>query len=79
MLVVNDERNAFLLEHSENLSEKIAAALAEQSMTEGFGGFMVKTMEPVRFTMAEYPAYLPYRALFEGEGVRRMLCFPLGG
>ena len=78
VLVVNDDRNVFVLEHGENLSEKIAAALAEQSMTEGFGGFMVKTMEPVRFTMEEYPAYLPYRALLEGEGVRRMVCFPLG-
>ncbi len=78
VLVVNAERKAFLLEHSENLSEKIAAALAEQSMTEGFGGFMVKTMEPVRYTIGEYPAYIPYRALFEGDGVRRILCFPLG-
>jgi PAS domain S-box-containing protein len=79
VLVVNDERNAFQLEQTENISEKIAAVLASVNMTEGFGGFMVKTMEPVRFTIAEYPAYLPYRALFEGEGVRRVLFFPLGG
>lgn len=79
MLVVDAKRAAFVLEHQENLSEKLSATLGELGMTEGFGGFMVKTMEPVRFAIAEYPAYLPYRALFEAEGVKRMLCLPLGG
>ena len=79
MLIVNDARTGFVLEQAENLGEKLTAALAEQSMTEGFGGFLVKTMEPVRFTIAEYPPYLPYRSLLENDGVRRIMCLPLGG
>lgn len=79
MLIVNDTRSEFVLEQAENLGEKLTAALAVQSMTEGFGGFLVKTMEPVRYTIAEYPPYLPYRSLLENDGIRRVMCLPLGG
>ncbi len=79
VLTVNAPRTEFVLEHHENLSERLQDALREQNMTEGLTGFLVKTMEPIRFRIDEYPPYLPYRALFESEGVQRIVCLPLGG
>lgn len=40
-------------------------------------GFLTKTMEPVRLTIEEYPAHLPYRALFEAENFRALAFLPL--
>jgi len=79
LLSVNNARTGFSLEHHENLSDRLRGALQEQSMTEGLTGYIVKTMEPVRFTIDEYPPYLPYKALFESEGVKRIVCLPLAG
>ncbi|HSQ74844.1 MAG TPA: PAS domain S-box protein, partial [Bacteroidota bacterium] len=78
-LMVNDTNTGFLLEHQENLSERLQDALRDLNMNEGLGGFLMKTMEPVRFTIEEYPPYLPHKSLFESEGVKRIICFPLSG
>ncbi len=40
-------------------------------------GYITKTMEPVRLVIEEYPAHLPYRALFESENVRALAFLPL--
>jgi PAS domain S-box-containing protein len=79
VLMLDDAGTGFVLEHAENLSDKLQNALRGLNMKEGLGGFLVKTMEPVRFTIEEYPPYLPHKALFEAEGIKRIICLPLSG
>ncbi len=68
---------SLLLEMEEHLSPALKEKLQELPAAEGLMGFLTKTMEPVRLTIAEYPAHLPFRGLFEGEGIHAVAFLPL--
>ncbi|HTY58124.1 MAG TPA: PAS domain S-box protein, partial [Bacteroidota bacterium] len=65
------------LQVDESLSPRIATALARQNAREGVTGMVWKTAEPVLLDVSEYPPHLPYRSLFESEGIRSALYIPL--
>ncbi len=73
----NDD--AFILSNEEHLPEQLRSALAMISATEGLGGYLVKTMEAVQYTLETYPAFLPYRTVLEAEGIQTIACLPLAG
>jgi len=62
---------------NESLSDNVAAALRVQHAGEGTTGLAMKTAEPQLLDVAEYPPYLPYKSLFEAEGIRTVLYLPL--
>ncbi len=62
---------------SHGLSEKASAVLASQSPGEGVPAYMAKTLEPVVTAITSYPAHLPLRALWEGEGYGTVAYVPL--
>ncbi|HXX65063.1 MAG TPA: PAS domain S-box protein, partial [Bacteroidota bacterium] len=67
---------AFELKCNEALSENVSSTLAVQSSKEGLVGLICKTAEPLLLSVADYPAYLPHRSLFESEGIRAVLLIP---
>lgn len=60
-----------------NLGEKVVTAFAAQHLDEGLARFFNKTHEPIVATVSEYPPYLPYKGLFEGEGYTTVAFLPL--
>lgn len=62
---------------SEGLSEKLVETLSSQNVKEGITGYVVKTMAPIVLTVGEYPPHLPYKGLFEAEGLRMVAYVPL--
>jgi PAS domain S-box-containing protein len=68
---------ALHLELAEGLTEKLATTLADQPVREGLTGFIAKTAEPVLLELSAYPAHLPYKSLFESEGIRSAVFIPL--
>ncbi len=61
----------------EGLSGKLVETLSSQHVREGITGYVVKTMAPVVLIVADYPPYLPYKGLFEAEGLRMVAYIPL--
>ncbi len=61
----------------ESLSTRVATTLARQNAREGVTGMVWKTAEPLLLGVQDYPAHLPYKSLFETEGVRSILYIPL--
>jgi PAS domain S-box-containing protein len=62
---------------SRGISEKVSAMLASQSPDEGVPAYMAKTLEPLVTAVTSYPAFLPLRALWEGEGYATVAYVPL--
>ncbi|HMK38497.1 MAG TPA: PAS domain S-box protein, partial [Bacteroidota bacterium] len=62
---------------NESLSPGIASALSKQNVSEGVTGMVWKTAEPLLLDVHEYPAHIPYKSLFESEGIRSVLYLPL--
>jgi PAS domain S-box-containing protein len=62
---------------NQGLSEKLAAIISVQNMHEGVTGYVVKTMEPLVLYVSEYPPHLPYKAVFESEGLHTVAYVPL--
>ena len=60
-----------------SLTARIASTLAAQDAREGVTGMVWKTAEPLLIDTTDYPAHLPYKSLFESEGVRSVLYLPL--
>jgi len=77
LFVSADGGASLLLEMEEHLSPALKEKLCKLPAAEGLMGFLTKTMEPVRLNIAEYPAHLPYRGLFEGEGIHAVAFLPL--
>jgi PAS domain S-box-containing protein len=77
LFVSTEDGNTLLLETQEHLSPALAEKLHELPAGEGLMGYITKTMEPVRLVIEEYPAHLPYRALFESESIRALAFLPL--
>ncbi len=65
-----------VLKHHHGLSEHARAKLDRQSLDESFTRFFNKTHEALIATIAEYPAYLPYRSLFASEGYSTVAILP---
>jgi len=59
------------------LPENVAEKLASQSMQEGITGYVVKTMEPLVLSVAEYPPFLPYKSLFVPAQIQTVVYIPL--
>jgi len=59
------------------LPENVAEKLALQSMQEGITGYVVKTMEPLVLSVAEYPPFLPHKSLFVPAQIQTVVYIPL--
>ncbi len=68
---------SYLLETHERLPAPLLSALHELPAGEGLMGYIAKTVEPVRVTLEEYPAHLPFRSLFETEHIHALAFLPL--
>lgn len=73
---VGSDSQTLELVFQQGLSEQLIGKLSLQSVNEGITGFVVKTMEPVVVTVAEYPPHLPYKSLFETEGITGVAYIP---
>ncbi len=62
---------------SRELSEKVIETLSTMSQTDGLGGFVSRTLEPLVLTLATYPPHIPYKNLFEAEGYNSLIFIPL--
>ncbi|MBI4548323.1 MAG: PAS domain S-box protein [Ignavibacteriae bacterium] len=65
------------LEYHRHFPEKIIQKLSSLSHEDGIGGLASKTKEPHIFTLATYPSYLPFRALFRDARIRDICFLPL--
>jgi PAS domain S-box-containing protein len=74
---IDQDGTSLSLAFNEGLSEKLVATLSVQHMHEGVTGYVVKTMEPLVLYVADYPPHLPYKALFESEGLHAVAYVPL--
>jgi PAS domain S-box-containing protein len=77
MFTLDSSGKEFHLSQHLNFPEKLAASLAVLPKEEGFAGIAVKTHEAHVFTISSYPSYLPYRAVFEDNGIRTLALLPL--
>jgi PAS domain S-box-containing protein len=77
LFVAAEDGQSYLLETMDRLSPAIAEKLHDLPAGEGLMGYITKTMEPVHFSIEEYPAHLPYRALFEAENIKGLAFLPL--
>lgn len=66
-----------LLCADESLNPRIATTLSRQDAREGVTGMAWKTAEPLLLDVNAYPAHIPYKSLFESEGLRSVLYLPL--
>jgi PAS domain S-box-containing protein len=66
-----------LLCPGESLGPRIATTLAKQDAREGVTGMVWKTAEPLLLDVSDYPPHIPYKSLFESEGLRSVLYLPL--
>jgi len=55
---------------------EVASKLSHQSLKEGLFAFIVKTQEPSVITVADYPAFLPHKSLFESSGIQSVVFVP---
>ena len=74
---VEEDGSTLTLAIHEGMSDKLVGELTSQSMQQGITGYTVKTMAPVVVSIANYPAHLPYKGLFEGEGLNMVAYVPL--
>jgi PAS domain S-box-containing protein len=77
VFVLTSDRTGLMLAAHEDLSERLTAIMPMQNLTEGLTGFVARTHEPLLLTLEEYPPHLPYRSVFEADGVRSILLLPL--
>lgn len=79
VLIPAADGKTYFIDAQQELSDRLQEFLRELPADQGLVGFLVKTMEPARFSLAEYPPHLPYKALFESEGFCALACMPLAG
>ena len=79
VFIPSPDGKTYVIEAQHELSDRLQEGLRELPADQGLVGFLVKTMEPARFSLAEYPPHLPYKALFESEGYLALACLPLAG
>jgi PAS domain S-box-containing protein len=77
ILLVKEGARELELAGPVGLSEKLGGILAAHTVDEGTSGYVIKTQEPLLLALADYPAYLPYRSVFEREGLPIVLYLPL--
>ena len=66
-----------LLCADESLNPRIATSLSKQDTREGVTGMVWKTAEPLLLDVNDFPPHIPYKSLFESEGLRSVLYLPL--
>ena len=62
---------------AESLNPRIATTLSKQDAREGVTGMVWKTVEPLLLDVNDFPPHIPYKSLFESEGLRSVLYLPL--
>lgn len=77
ILIVDSAAATLTLARCQNVSDAVQSKLNAQSLDESFPRYFNKTHEPVIVTMAEYPAHLPYRGVFEGAQYTAVAFLPL--
>lgn len=77
VFVADSVRKELVLKLHHNFSDELTGKLVSQSLDEGFARFFGKTQEPLVVTIDEYPPYLHYKSLFEGEGYKIVAFLPL--
>jgi PAS domain S-box-containing protein len=77
LLQVDRASSSLTLALHHNLSEAVQSKLKSQSLDESFARYFNKTHEPVIVMIAEYPAHLPFKALFEAEQYTVLAFLPL--
>jgi len=55
----------------------VLSALASSDQHQGLSALVLKTAEPLSLHTDEYPPHIPYRSLFETEGIAQVFCVPL--
>lgn len=71
------EGESLLLKHHHGLSDIVRAKLDRQSLDEPFARFFSKTHDLICCSIADYPPYLPFRALFESNGYAGVAFLPV--
>ncbi len=74
---IDKDGNSLSMGFNVGCSETLITSLGVQHMHEGVTGYVVKTMEPLILFVEEYPPHLPYKALFENEGLHAVVYVPL--
>jgi PAS domain S-box-containing protein len=77
MFIVNTRSKELRMHEQRGLGEAVIAKLAVQKMDEGLARFFSKTHDLVVVHIADYPAYLPYKSLFEAESYTCVAFLPL--
>ena len=77
MFIVNTRSKELRIHEQRGLGEAVTAKLAVQNMDEGLARFFFKTHDLVVVRVADYPAYLPYKSLFESESYTCVAFLPL--
>jgi PAS domain S-box-containing protein len=65
VFLLNGKDKVFNLEIRRNLADDLIAKVDRQTMEEGIGGFLTKTLEAHIFDAKKYPSYLPYGKMFK--------------
>jgi PAS domain S-box-containing protein len=76
-LVIDRLRARVSLHAHRSCSEKMLATLAAQNLDDGFVRFFEKTHEPLVSAVAEYPAFLHHKSLFETEQYKAVAFLPI--
>lgn len=62
---------------SSGLPEKLRTMLTADDHHGGLVGLILKTAEPLALRINQYPPHIPYRSVFEAEGIAHAFCIPL--
>ncbi len=73
----DDESNALKIVHGRNFPEVFNKKLSTLNLEEGIGGLLAKTQTPHNISIARYPSYLSFRAMFKESGIREISFIPL--
>ncbi|MDI6765332.1 MAG: PAS domain S-box protein [Bacteroidota bacterium] len=73
----DDESNALKIVHGRNFPEAFSKKLSTLNLEEGIGGLLAKTQTPHKISVARYPSYLSFRAMFKEARIREISFIPL--
>ncbi|MFI5253585.1 MAG: PAS domain S-box protein [Bacteroidota bacterium] len=65
VFLINKKNKTFDLEVRRNIPETLLVKLDQQSIEEGIGGYLSKTLEAHVFDVKKYPSFLPHGKLFK--------------
>ncbi len=77
LFLADEKGKELFLETHRTMPESVLRKLEILETDEGIGGFCAKTQEAHIFTIAKYPKFLPYGALFAESGITEICLLPL--